>query len=265
MPFPEKKRIIYKHNPLVEVICQFRFPAILSIDTEVPAKLQEAIRRTYPNFIENTEVLFRFANTSEARSPFPDNLELPPSASNRKNYEFLSSDGNWKINLTREFFALSTLNYHRWEDFKEHLVQAFTAFLEIYSPDHFSRIGLRYKDIFKRSDLGLESTDWSELLSPNLLGILNDKTVGPKVTGITCITEIKLSDEKSKVRVTSGLVEDSNSKEIGFIIDSDFFTEEKTNHKDAIPRLDYFNQRGSRLIQWVITDKLHKAMEPENI
>ena len=45
MPFPVTKRIIYKKNPLVEVICQLRFPPILSIDTEIPARFQGAIKK----------------------------------------------------------------------------------------------------------------------------------------------------------------------------------------------------------------------------
>ncbi len=266
MPFPTTKRIIYKKNPLVEVICQFRFPPILSIDTEVPAKFQEAIRKKYPLFKENAEILIRFPNISkDADTPIADKLEFPPSTINRKNYEFISSDENWKINLTREFLALSTTSYHRWENFKAQLDEAFRAFIDIYTPAHFSRIGLRYKDIINRSSLGLGDTAWVELLKPYILGILNDATISPNIIATTNVSEIKLSDDQSTVRITSGLVQEAQTKELAYMIDSDFFIDQKTTIEKSIDKLNYFNERGSRLIQWCITKKLHDAMEPENI
>ena len=47
MAFPEVERVIYERNPLDEVICQLRFPAILKID-EPPIAFQEQIRTRYP-------------------------------------------------------------------------------------------------------------------------------------------------------------------------------------------------------------------------
>ncbi|MGA7194581.1 MAG: TIGR04255 family protein, partial [Anaerolineales bacterium] len=202
MPFPPAHRVIYKKNPLVEVICQFRFPPILSIETEVPAKLQEAIRNMYPLFTENAEILFTIPNVSNnVDAAVAQKLEFPPSSINRKNYEFRSADENWKINLTRDFLALSTTHYHRWEEFSAQLDQAFHAFIEIYSPAYFSRIGLRYRDIINRSVLSLEGANWSDLLKPYVLGILNDPAITANVIATTNITEIRLSDNQSVVRI----------------------------------------------------------------
>ena len=50
MKFPESPRVRYSRNPLLEVICQLRFPKILSIETEVPVGFQEDIRSEYPVF-----------------------------------------------------------------------------------------------------------------------------------------------------------------------------------------------------------------------
>lgn len=266
MPFPVTKRIIYKKNPLVEVVCQFRFPPILSIDTEIPAKFQDAIKKKYPLFKENAEILVRFPTIpNNIDSALAEKLELSPTSINRKNYEFMSSDENWRINLTREFLALSTKSYHRWEEFKAQLETAFLPFLEIYSPVYFSRIGLRYKDIINRSELNLVDTPWPELLQPFLLGIITDTVVGSKVINYTNVTEIQLSDDQSKVRISSSFVEEAQTKEKAFLIDSDFFIEQKMPIEESLTKLDFFNQRGSRLIRWCITEKLHDAMEPEDL
>jgi len=47
---PESPRVIYASNPLVDVICQVRFPRILRIDSELPVAFQEAIRDQFPLF-----------------------------------------------------------------------------------------------------------------------------------------------------------------------------------------------------------------------
>ena len=54
MPFPETDRVIYAHNPLEQVICQFRFPPILRIDSELPAQFQDRIRHEFPSLIEKS-------------------------------------------------------------------------------------------------------------------------------------------------------------------------------------------------------------------
>jgi hypothetical protein len=71
-----------------------------------------------------------------------------------------------------------------------------------------------------------------------------------------------LKDGVSKVRIVDGLVNDVDSKEQCYSIDCDFHILQNVEVKDALEKLDYFNHRGSRLIQWCITEKLHNAMEP---
>ena len=50
MKADDGRRFIYEKNQLVEVICQLRFPAILSIDSETPAAFQEKVRARYPRY-----------------------------------------------------------------------------------------------------------------------------------------------------------------------------------------------------------------------
>ena len=46
--FSNEPRFIYSSNQLGEVICQLRFPDILSIETKLPADFQDAIRAEFP-------------------------------------------------------------------------------------------------------------------------------------------------------------------------------------------------------------------------
>ena len=53
--FSQQPRCIYRENPLGQVICQLRFPEILTIGANVPVEFQEAIRDQYPRYAAKQE------------------------------------------------------------------------------------------------------------------------------------------------------------------------------------------------------------------
>lgn len=71
MLFSEDEACTYAKNPLLEVICQLRFPPILSINENTPAEFQEAVRDMFPQFsvqVERVPVMPRSAGTGKARN-----------------------------------------------------------------------------------------------------------------------------------------------------------------------------------------------------
>ena len=48
--FSSENRCIYRFNQLGEVICQLRFPEILTISANLPVQFQEAIRQEFPRY-----------------------------------------------------------------------------------------------------------------------------------------------------------------------------------------------------------------------
>ena len=162
--FSNEERMIYARRQLVEVICQLRFPEILSIDASEPAAFQDRIRREYPQYEKKIE-------------------QLPPQMVNGKpvpqgtvnNYQFVSAEGQWKISLTKGFIALSTYGYTRWEEFAQRLDRILAVFIETYHPSWFTRVGLRYVNAFRRAPLGLEDCLWKELITPGFLGLMGDE------------------------------------------------------------------------------------------
>ncbi len=263
MPFPEVKRTIYKKNVLDQVMCQLKFPPILRIDAELPVAFQEHVNREFPNYSEKTN--WRLEWSLGAKEPSRSQLDtrMQPTDS-MKNHEFSTEDGQWKINLTRTFLALTTDSYSVWEDFKRRLDIPLKALISVYSPSHFSRIGLRYKNVIKRSALELDGVDWSKLLKPQVLGILADSETSQNVRDLQSVCEISLPDIDSAVRVSTRLTRDRGTDEICYMIDSDFFSAQKTSIDEVHSRFDDFNQHASRLFQWCITERLHQSMEPQD-
>lgn len=259
MPFPASPRIIYEKNPLVEVICQLKFPPILRIDADLPSAFQELVRESYPLFEGRQEL----------------QLALPPALAQfvgiesglggGKNHQFTSGDGNWVVNLTRDFLALTCRRYERWEQFKDHLGRPVHGLLDLYSPAFFSRIGLRYRDVIKRSQLGLDGVPWSDLLTPQIAGELSSGDIAGDIEHAASEVVIRFAEGLGKAHLRHGLVRAGSEGETCYLIDTDFFTEERTEVANYDAILDRFKQQAARLFRWCITDRLHRAMGPQPI
>lgn len=262
MPFPVIQRVTYRNNPLDQVICQLRFPPILRIDSEIPAGFQERIRAEFSNFSETSELKLEVPKGVK-EVVRPEVLGQLLKSTGSKNYEFSSEDGLWKLNLSRTFIALTANRYERWEQFKEKLELPLQALIDIYAPSHFSRIGLRYVDVIRRSRLNLQEVDWNDLLNPHILGMLASPEIGDHVQAFENRHEIKLADEQGTVRIVTKFMESEDDGELWYMIDSDFFNTDKTEISNALDKLDFFSVRGTRLFQWCITERLHNEMEPK--
>jgi uncharacterized protein (TIGR04255 family) len=255
MTFPNSPRVVYKQNPLVEVICQLKFPPILRIDTEPPAAFQERIRKDYPLLQENVS----------DQQPLPPGIakligQSIPGFFQGQAYTFLSEDQSSKVVLTREFIAVSTGHYTRWEEFRSRLQTAVEAVRLIYEPNFYVRIGLRYRDVIRKSVRGLEHVDWAKLLRPHILGELGSPKLSSSIQHATRDVLISLDEDKGQVRVLHGLIREEKEKRLSYSIDSDFFYEGRTELKDAFSHLDSFNREAGRLFRWCITPLLHKYL-----
>ena len=111
MLFSDNARYSYAVSPLIEVICQLRFPTILSIGSTEPAQFQEMVRGEFPKYVARQEQQpLKITNPNSAQPQVERQAPIT-------NYNFISADGLWKINLTKDFIALSTLRYTSWEEF----------------------------------------------------------------------------------------------------------------------------------------------------
>jgi len=264
MPLEKATRYVYNKKPLEQVILQLRFPPILKLDTEIPALFQDKIIGEFPIYSKSVDIQQEF------------NLELDPSGNpltpsakvnTTDNHIFTSKDGNWKIGLTRTYMSISTNQYFKWEDFLEKFKIPLKAFNEIYNPVYYTRIGLRYTDVFCRSKFGLDNTvKWSELLNTKFLGVLSDDDLKESVCNYSSAFELKLKDENgnSKAIIITNLVK-NQAGERCVLIDSDFFTVENIEKEKFEKQADFLHSHSTQLLQRVITDKLHDAMEPEKI
>lgn len=266
MPFKSYERVIYRKNPLVQVLCQLRFPRILKINEKQPADFQERIREKYPRFQTALEQQISVEFDVEANVQIP---HIQQQSEAIKNYMFSTVDETWHINLTSTFLALSTSKYDRWESFKENLAEPLQALIDIYKPAFFERVGLRYIDVFKRSSLNIEDVNWSDLIEPFALGFMSNTEIQMDVLSQNTVVELDIGDDAiAQVRLSKTIDAPSGfpmprGEEV-FIVDSDMYVMQK-NFEELDKALDNLHSNSTGLIRSIIKEKLHNAMEPEAI
>ena len=258
--FSDRERYLYRKRQLVEVICQLRFPTILSISAREPADFQEAIRGDFPHY----KRLLEQAQPKLSGGPGSFRVEEGEKITN---YQFLSADGRWKVNLTNSFVSLATPAYTTWEDFAAKLDLVLAQFIPIYRPAYFERVGLRFINVFSRKALDLEGVPFRELFQPGYLGLLAEEDV--REEGFARAgqdIELAISGGcRIKMHAGPGLLQRGNVKdgEIKFILDNDVFMNGKLPVAQCAPALQTVHIQADRIFAGAITERLHEAMEPE--
>ena len=257
--FSNEPRVTYRKNQLGEVICQLRFPEILSIGAKAPADFQEAIRADYP----------QYSSRMEAPAPkltgVPGNLTLQNQPSTI-NYQFASADGAWRVNLTQKFISLACSRYTSWEEFAAKLDKPLAAFIQVYKPAYFERIGLRYVNFFSRQALGLEGTPFRELIAEKYAGVLADEQLMEANVGRTSVDAEFAIRGGCRVKLHAGPGQvhrgGKSDGEVKFIFDQDLYMPGKVAPNLSAPALQTLHAQAWAIFRDAITDELHDAMEP---
>ena len=257
--FSTENHCHYRSNQIAEVICQLRFPEILSISASAPAAFQDAIRDEFPQFVRRQDL----PAPKISGVPGHMTLENQPGVIN---YQFSSADGVWRVNLTGRFISLTCNRYTGWEEFAKKLDKPLAAFIRIYKPAYFERIGLRYLNFISRYELGLEGVPFSQLISPCYLGPLMEEDV-QEANSTRCNVDAELNIRggcRLKVHAGPGLVKKNGKadQEVKFIFDQDLFMPGQVPVNLSAGALQTLHAQAWSIFRGAITDRLHDAMDP---
>ncbi len=257
--FSQELRCVYRNNQIAEVICQLRFPEILSIGTTVPDKYQESIRSDFPKYSKRQEAV------PPKLSGTPGNLTVQKQEPTT-NHQFASADGIWRVNMTSKFISLTCTKYTCWEDFARKLDKPLAAFIQIYQPAYFERVGLRYVNFISRGALGLPSTPLRELIEPCWLGPLGEEDVlEHNCARNTVDVEMALRGGcRAKIHAGPGKIQ-RNGKldpEVKFIFDQDLFMPGQVPVNLSAGALQTIHSQAFSIFRGAITEKLHDALDP---
>ena len=185
------------------------------------------------------------------------------------NHQFVSRDGKWRVNLTGRFISLSCNSYSGWEDFAARLDKPLASFIQIYKPAYFERVGLRYLNFISRQKLGLEGVPFRELIAPCYLGPLGEEDVAEAgVSRSSVDAELSLRGGcRAKIHAGPGMTKQNgqSDKEVKFVFDQDLYMPGQLQLNLAVGALQTLHHQADSLFRGAITDRLHDAMEPEEL
>jgi len=260
--FSREKRCHYENFRPAEVICQLRFPEILTIGANAPVDFQEAIRGEFPKYTVRNDA------SAPKISGTPGNLQLENQRPT-VNYQFMTQDGQWRVNLTSTFLSLSCTAYPGWEDFAKKLDLPLAALIRVYKPAYFERIGLRYINFFSRKQLNLEDTPYRDMFQPQYLGILGFDEINERDTTRNGVdAELAIAGGcRVKLHAGPGIVKQNGIQdpEPKFILDLDLYMNGNTPVNYSAPALETLHGQAFPIFRGAITDSLHEAMEPGDI
>lgn len=258
--FSDRPRCIYANPQLADVVCQLRFPTILTINAEEPAAFQEGIRAQFPRYsVSNAPRPVRVTNLPGQ----PPRVEQEPAV---KIYRFTTEDGASRIELSRDTISLACRQYDRWETFARMMDKPLATFIQTYAPAGFTRVGLRYLNAFSRQELGLEGVPFSDLLEPAYLGLLA-RTELQETRFSRCSQDVDLRLPENcdlKLHAGPGVLKQGGKSdgEVKLILDIDVSIRGNTPNSMAAAAMETVHRQAGHVFRDAITDILHEALDP---
>ncbi len=227
----------YQQTPLVDVTCQLTFPPNLKISAAPPVGFQEGVKTLFP--------LFALTQDKSA-------------------YNFTSEDQRWQLVLGKGALTLVARQYDGWENFTKYFQQAITALQKDYPPQFLQRIGLRFRNIVRKSALGVTDLEWDQLLQGKWTGDLAWAGTAGELKATHSEVLMGLNGGKDLVCIRHGLVPIAQPvQEMGYLIDHDFFVDGQHALTDVNGKLNEYHQSAQRFFKLWVTDTLHQAMKPQ--
>ena len=248
--FEDVERKELKNSPLELVVCQLRFPSVLSlVGGHPPQELQMALADEYP----------------VARPKQNKNIEVGPSGVNETItviWTFEDAESNWTVSLAPTFLALEVKDYKRFKDFKDRFSALSKLCIDLYGIKLQERLGLRYVDQLSQSLQPFLPDDWVNKLRPELLALRNCVTDGETINSSA---EHRFHKEGHILALRTlftqagfpGAVEDR------LVLDIDCYAERRASLDGLEEMLDSFKKSSYAAFRWAIHELIDFFEEAE--
>lgn len=228
--------VTYQRSPLLDVTFQVTFPVNLQISSAPPVTFQAKVKSFFPNFSLTQD---------------------------KTSYNFLTADQRGQLLLGQESLAVVARQYEGWSPLHQRITLAMEALQTEYPPPYFSRVGLRFRNIIRRSVLGLTDKEWNHLLQRKWTGDLAWSEVAGEMKATHSQILMSLNGAEDLVCIRHGLTPIGQpAQEMGYLIDHDFFVNGQLPLDTLAPKLTMYHQAAQRFFKLWVTDTLHQAMQP---
>lgn len=259
LPLPDRARLVLAEQPLVVAICQVQFPEVATVqDATSVAAFQAALSPTYPK---------------ASIQPHQVQVSVDPGGVRQQisiQWAYGDLDDTWHVVLAGDSLSLETRHYTRFEEFVERLQDVLTALFTHIRPSQIVRLGLRYVNEIRGSEL-----PWTDIIRHELLGSLADLTLSPLTT--QHIGEMQLrAGEHHLVQVRHGWFPQGTtvkprqgepvSDQPFYLLDVDAFEDLSgsatldVDRDHLCARVVIFHRNIYRLFRWAVSDEYLRRM-----
>jgi uncharacterized protein (TIGR04255 family) len=247
-------RRLYAKNPIKLVVCQLRFPLLADFEhAGFLGPVQAGFAARYPRVRQEQQVGMTIG---------PQGIAQTQQASI---WRFQELDGPWTVALGRDFIALETQTYRRFEDLHERLAEMLDV-LDQIGVQVRERIGLRYINRLSHPQ-ARNASDWRPFLRAELLGVVGGPELGDDV--VQAVQQIHLLEPDATVVINHGYLSDKAAGDDGahYLVDIDFFDPQpaRLDRAGVLSLVDAYHQRLKDLFEMSITDEMraHLTVEEE--
>jgi len=248
-----------ERSPIVLALVQLQFPAILSIKTDekMVARYQDRVRERYPYFFVGQQVEFLLGPQGVAQQP-----------AQASNWQFKDIEQNWTITITTNAVTLETRRYTSISDFVDRMAEAVLAAKEVFGITVQQRVGLRYVNEIRHSEVEKPS-DWRQFMNLALLGPLSDDAVADSIESTAQELRLTTSDgslilRHGATRGTTVALEPGTVAPEGefYLLDIDAFNEEgrELDVRALGELVKSYNSTIYSLFRWSMNDQLFEHL-----
>jgi len=132
----------YQSSPIIETVCEFRFPAGMKWSDDIANSFYDKIKGKFPIREEGSEISIQATiNLKSSESQVPANREIT------KIHIFRSEDKRLLIQMAVRRLSIHFIKpYSSWDDFYPAIKLAYTSLASLTKITGFERIGLLYLD-----------------------------------------------------------------------------------------------------------------------
>jgi uncharacterized protein (TIGR04255 family) len=258
MPFPIVDRVIFKTNPLIEVVCELTFVSPFD-NMESPAWLDvhKCLAQYFPFFNKQKEVHLK-VDAKESNTSVEQIESLF--------YELSSIDGQLKLFIRQNKISLITTNYTEHHNFFPIIDNVVEALEKNNLMGLIARVGNRYKDLIQRSLLNDDCRDasWADLIEGSIISPLNNEEIKNDVIGsqVQFLVKLDTVNDNAYLKANCGTVRRQDNNEECFSIDSDIFMEGRFDYASSKQFIKDANKQARYFFFWSTTKRLRSALQP---
>ena len=225
---------VYPNSPLIEVVCEIRFPGELAIECRRD-EFYEKVRKQYPKIL------------------------IPQGGDRTAPYRFSNEERNEEIALALNRFSLHNKRYEGHKPFIKEFVRLTKLLQETYSLKSLLRIGWRYVNVIPYSrENGI--VPLHRFIS---VGISFPNEMSGEFENLTLMFISRVQDGSITTRIES--IIRANDQQEALLLDFDFGLTENLEFSKISTHVNQAHKQTRELFESLITDEYREYLRGETI